>query len=142
MRVIKPGFSEWIYLFANAFGFMADRLYPIEAFLVRKLFDNLPDNYKEPFRKQFDSYTTFQRGGWGWTQLLMYPKNLFMSRRAPMRSDLLVPTEKEDVRLASFKFRAPEQEGENNAVFHVVGGRLYTIDFGKDYLGWGIGKRA
>lgn len=133
MHLISPGLSESVYRVCNAFGFMADRLYPIEACLIGRLFDHLPEDYRVLFQKQFDCYSTFQRGGWGWTQLLMYPKSLLLSRRTPFPNELKVETEKEDVRLASFKFRVQGQEEENNAVFHVVNGRLFSIDFGADY---------
>lgn len=135
MRVVRPGLSEWLYRFCNAFGFMTDRLYPLEAFLIGKLFEVLPEGYRAAFEKQFVCLKIFQRSGWGWTMLAMFPMRYFWQRRGAHHfpAELRVAVDRDDVRLASFKFRVRGREEENNAVFHVVEGRLFSIDFGEDY---------
>lgn len=134
MRVTKPGLSEWVYLFCNSFGFMADRLYPIEACLFRELFAVLPDSQREVFEKQLACLKVFQRWS-GWRTLAMFPIRHFWQPRGVdyFPAEFRVPVEQDEVRLASFKFRVPGHEQEISVTFHLVNGRLFTLEFGTDY---------
>ena len=131
--------AEWFYRFCNAFGLMRDRVYPLEYCLITKLFEILPDHYRSVFEQQFACYNRFERSGWGWTELQMRRK---YRGKIHFPEELRVPTEKDDIRLASIKFgipggverfNLPYGVTEFNVVFHVFNGRLFDLSFGEDY---------
>lgn len=120
---------RWLYLFLNAFSPVPDRLKPLEYSLLQHLLAELPQPYRDAFETQLNAYSVFQSGPRG-RSLEMY-RGMF--RRTLFPPALRVPTEKDEVRLASIKFRIPGETETFNAVFVVLLGLIRTLEFNRNY---------
>jgi hypothetical protein len=129
-RIIKPGLSEILFWgLTGSVGMMHNSLFPIEAALVEKLFGMVDRSLSLRLQKQFGCYNHFDRGG-EWREFGMRRKTW---GKVNFPSELKIQTEKTDVRIASFKFNTNGRQTPNWAVFHLVRGRLFCVEFGTSY---------
>jgi hypothetical protein len=129
-RLIKPGFSETLFwVLHGSIGFVDGSLFPLELAVVEKLFTRADAPLASRLQKHFECYNTFWRGG-EWRTLEM---RRAIRGQVKFPSGLEIQTEKPDVRIASMKFKTKGCASSNNAVFHLVNGRFFSVEFGESY---------
>jgi hypothetical protein len=128
-RRYRPGFHEKAIRTAQFFGFLGHYLYPLEVHLLDELISRLTPPRAKLVRAQLDTYVLYQRGGWDWTELNMYPKN----PKSALDPKMALNVDSDDVKLALFHFRTALSSEAHHVVFHVVHGRLFCLCFGEPY---------